>query len=187
MTAAADAFEARYRADPDPWDTLTSGYEREKRRRTLEACGPGPFAAACDLGAGTGALAAELAPRCERLLALDGAPTAVAAARERLAPFAHAEARVARLPDGLPAGESYDLVVASEILYYLDDGALAETLAWIDGALAPGGRLVAVHWTGTAPDLRRDAAAVGEALARAVTGRRETVADGAFRLEVVAR
>ncbi|WP_445149664.1 class I SAM-dependent DNA methyltransferase [Baekduia sp. Peel2402] len=187
MTAAADAFEARYRTDPDPWDTLTSDYEREKRRQTLEACGPGPFAAACDLGAGTGALAIELAPRCERLVAFDGAPTAVAAASERLAPFAHAEARVAAVPEGLPDGESYDLIVASEILYYLDDAALEATMAWIDRALKPGGRLVAVHWTGTAPDLRRDAVAVGDALARGVAGRRETVVDGQFRLEVVAR
>lgn len=187
MSAAADAFEARYQADPDPWETLTSDYEREKRRQTLEACGPGPFTSACDLGAGTGALAVELAPRCERLVALDGAPTAVAATRERLVPFAHAEARVATVPEGLPEGESYDLIVASEILYYLDDAALAKTLAWIDGALKPGGRLVAVHWTGTAPDLRRDAAAVGDALERGVRGRRTAVADGAFRLEVVAR
>lgn len=184
------AFEARYRSDPDPWGVETREYERQKRERTLEACGPGPFARAIDLGAGTGVLAAELAPRCERLLALDGAPTAVALARERLAAFPGAEVREAVLPDGLPEaeGESYDLVVASEILYYLDDAALSATLAWVDGALAPGGRVVAIHWTGAADDLRRDASAVGEALDRGVPGRHAVLEPGGpFRLEVVAR
>lgn len=181
------SFEARYRADPDPWDTLTSPYERDKRARTLAACGPGPFAAACDLGAGPGVLAAELAPRCARLLALDAAPTAVAAARGRLTPFPHAEARVAALPGGLPApGDPYDLIVAAEILYYLDEPALEATLAWADRALPAGGRLVAVHWTGTAGDLRRDAAAVGAALG-ALGGRHRVLAEDRFRLEVVER
>jgi trans-aconitate methyltransferase len=181
------SFEARYRADPDPWNTLTDPYESAKRERTLAACGPGPFAGACDLGAGTGLLAAALAPRCERLLALDGAPTAVAEARQRLAPFPHAEARLATLPDGLPAGP-LELVVASEILYYLTDPDFHTILAWLPAALAPGGRCVAVHWTGAAPDLCRSAAGVGAALA-ATPGLRALAtapADG-FRLDVVER
>jgi trans-aconitate methyltransferase len=182
------AFEARYRADPDPWRTLTDPYESHKRERTLAACGEGPFASACDLGAGTGILAAALAPRCERLLALDGAPTAVAEAERRLAPFPHATARTAQLPDDLPAGP-FDLVVASEILYYLDGPDFHTTLTWITTTLLPGGRVVAVHWTGSAPDLARSAADVGAALA-ATPGLRVldagAPADG-FRLDVLER
>jgi SAM-dependent methyltransferase len=184
-----DVFEARYRADPDPWGTLTDPYELHKRERTLGACGERPFASAVDLGAGTGVLAAALAPRCTSLLALDGAPTAVAEAQRRLAPFPHAEARTATLPNGLPAGP-LDLIVASEILYYLDDDAFRAVLDWLPGALAPAGRAVAVHWTGTAPDLRRSADDVGTALA-ATAGLR-VIEDGAgstegFRLDVVER
>ncbi len=48
MTAAE--FEARYRADPDPWGYASSPYEREKYAGTLAACGPGPFAGALELG-----------------------------------------------------------------------------------------------------------------------------------------
>ena len=187
-TVASD-FEAKYRADPDPWRTLTDPYESHKRERTLAACGPGPFSAACDLGAGTGVLAAALAPRCDRLLALDGAPTAVAEAQRRLAPFSHAEARIATLPEGLPTGP-LDLVVASEILYYLDDGPFHMVLDWLPEALTLGGRAVAVHWTGSAPDLRRSADEVGAALAT-IAGMR-TVEDGAgptegFRLDALER
>ena len=167
MTGAAgpqpEAFEARYRAHPDPWGTLTDPYEVAKRRRALEACGPGPFERACELGAGVGALTAELAPRCGELLALDAAPTAVDAARARLAPFPHAQARVATIPADLPAGP-FDLVVASEVLYYLDPDALEAVAAWAGRVLTAGGRLVAVHWTGTADDLRTDAASVAATL-----------------------
>lgn len=187
--AVAADFEARYRADPDPWRTLTDPYESHKRERTLAACGEGPFASACDLGAGTGVLAAALAPRCERLLALDGAPTAIAEAQRRLAPFPHVEARVAMLPDGLPTGP-LDLVVASEILYYLDDDAFHMVLRWLPDALATGGRAVAVHWTGSAPDLRRSANDVGAALA--LTPGLRVIEDGVeaaerFRLDVLER
>lgn len=149
-------FEARYRADPDPWRTASDPYEQGKIRATLKACGPGPFAAACELGAGIGVLTAALAPRCRALLALDGAPTAVAAATARLAPFPGAAARVAVLPDDLPDGP-WDLVVASEVLYYLEDAGMQDVGRWLARALVPGGRVVTVHWTGTAPDLRRDA------------------------------
>ena len=158
-------FEARYRTDGDPWGTLTDPSERAKAAATLDACGPGPFTAVCDLGAGLGVLSTALAPRSRALLALDGAPTAVAAAAARLAPWSHARAEVATLPDGLPAASAFDLVVASEILYYLDDGAFAATLDWLDGAFVPGGRIVAVHWTGEAEDLHRPATAVRAALA----------------------
>jgi SAM-dependent methyltransferase len=180
-------FEERYQADPDPWDTLTDPYESDKRERTLAACGEGPFTAVCDLGAGTGLLAAALARHCERLLALDGAPTAVAEAQRRLAPFPGAEARVATLPDGLPDGP-LDLVVASEILYYLDGAAFHAVLDWLPRTLVPTGRCVAVHWTGTAPDLCRSAADVGAALAAVPTLRRLDVAPTeGFRLDVMER
>ena len=179
-------FEARYRADPDPWRTLRDPYELEKRRRALAACGPGPFASACELGAGLGALAAELADRCGRLLALDAAPTAVAAATARLAPFAGAEARVAVVPDDLPPRERFDLIVASEVLYYLDAAALAATAAWAARALVAGGRLVAVGWTGRAPDMPGDAEGVAAALARELRPVKSETQPG-YRIDVLER
>ena len=183
------AFEARYRRDPDPWRTRTDPYERHKLERTLAACGSGPFARAVDLGAGIGTLAQRLAPRCTTLLALDAAPTAVARAAQRLLPFPGAHARVAVLPRDLPSGR-FELVVASEILYYLDDADLAAVVAWLPAALSPGGRVVAVHWTGTARDLRRGADAVGAALAAAGGLRPVATGGGAtagFRVDVLER
>ena len=142
--SAAD-FEARYRADPDPWGYTSSAYEREKYAATLAACGAGPFARALELGASIGVFSELLAPRCRRLVTVDAAPTAVATARERLSGQPHVEIILGEIPAAIPAGR-YDLVVASEILYYLSPDRLDATLATLEQRLAPGARLVAVHW-----------------------------------------
>ena len=145
VSAAKVDFEARYRAEADPWGYLTSDYERAKYAATLTACGTGPFERALELGGSIGVFSSLLAPRCRRLETLDAAPTAVTAARLRLAPHAQVSARLGTIPDDVPAGP-YDLVVASEILYYLDGEQFERTLERLAGVLAPGGRLVAVHW-----------------------------------------
>jgi len=44
----AEDFEARYRADIDPWGYTHSAYEQAKYEATLQACGRGPFASALD-------------------------------------------------------------------------------------------------------------------------------------------
>lgn len=141
------SFETRYRAEPDPWGFATDPYEREKYERTIAALGGRRFSGALELGCANGELTALLAPRCERLLAVDAAPSAVARARERELPGV--EVRVATLPEELPRG-AWELVVASEILYYLGDELLAQTLDGLLADLRPGGLLLAVHWTGEA-------------------------------------
>ncbi len=151
MTVIRVDFEARYRLDPDPWGYERSEYERAKYAATLDACGPGPFARALELGGSIGVFSALLAPRCEQLETLDAAPTAVALARQRLRPHPAAQARLGSIPEDVPAGP-FDLVVASEVLYYLDEQRLARTLARLGEVLAPGGRLVAVHWRPPGPE-----------------------------------
>lgn len=144
-TMTARDFEARYRRELDPWSYATSAYERAKYAATLQACGPGPFERALELGGSIGVFSAQLAPRCRRLVSLDFAPTAVELAHAALARFPRAEATSGAVPDDMPDGP-FDLVVASEILYYLSERRLATTLAKLEGRLASGGRLVCVHW-----------------------------------------
>ena len=121
-------FEARYRANPDPWGYTTSDYERRKYEATLTACGDGPFADALELGGSIGVFSALLAPRCERLTTIDAAATAVASARRRLAGAPHVDVILGEIPDAIPIRD-FDLVVASEILYYLTASELARTVA----------------------------------------------------------
>jgi predicted O-methyltransferase YrrM len=149
-------FEARYRSDPDPWGYLSSRYEQEKYAATLAACGPGPFASALELGSSIGVFSAMLAPRCRRLVTVDAAPTAVADARSRLAGQPQVELVVGKIPAALPPGP-FDLVLASEILYYLAPADLEQTLDLLAGRMAPGARLVAVHWRPAGPERPLDA------------------------------
>jgi predicted TPR repeat methyltransferase len=138
-------FEALYQQDSDPWGYETSGYERAKYDATLEACGPGPFAHALELGSSIGVLSARLAGRCRRLTTVDGSPTAVQAARHRLGGRPAVDTVLGEIPDAIPGGP-YDLVLASEILYYLGPEALQGTLERVRDTAAGGARLVAVHW-----------------------------------------
>ena len=112
-------FDRRYREDPDPWGYRTSPYERAKYAATLDACGPGPFVSALELGGSIGVFSALLAPRCRSLTTIDYSPTAVSAAEAELARYPHARAILGRIPDDLPPA-TFDLIVASEVLYYLD-------------------------------------------------------------------
>ena len=144
-------FERRYRADPDPWSYESSDYERAKYAATLDACGEGPAANALELGASIGVFSELLAPRCEALTTVDAAPTAVEIARGRLAGRPHVRVILGPIPDGIPPG-TYDLVVASEILYYLPAQMLERTLDRLRRSLATGGRLVAVHWRPPGPE-----------------------------------
>jgi hypothetical protein len=164
-------FESLYQREDDPWGYRSRDYERGKYRATLEACGPGPFASALELGASIGVFSAMLAPRCLHLTTLDGAPTAVRAAEQLLSGEPNVEVLLGTIPDAIPAGPA-DLVVASEILYYLDEPALATTLVSLAGLLTRGGRLVAVHWRPTGPDRPLSAEMVHGAL-RSLSGLNE--------------
>jgi hypothetical protein len=158
-------FEARYAAQGDPWGYAESEYEQRKYAATLAACGPGPFDCALELGGSIGVFSAQLAPCCRRLVTVDAAPTAVAAAHERLADTPHVHVVLGAIPTAIPNAR-YDLVVASEILYYLDADELEATLSALAAHTLPGARVVAVHWRPPGPERPFDAAQVHAALHR---------------------
>ena len=143
-------FEAKYREDIDPWNYAASPFEAFKRHVLLRACGYRPFGRGLELACGTGATSRALAPRCLRLTAQDSSPTAIAAAR-RAGPRPGLTYDLGVLPRQMPRGP-FDLIVASEIFYYLSRADLSRTLARIEAALAPGGRVVVLHHRLDFPD-----------------------------------
>lgn len=156
-------FESLYGQDEDPWGYRTRSYEQEKYQATLEACGPGPFRSALELGASIGVFSAMLAPRCRQLTTVDGAPTAVHAAERLLRGQPGVRVLLGTIPEAIPT-QAADLVVASEILYYLAQSELAATFARISKLLSGGGRLVAVHWRPSGSDRPVSAETVHAAL-----------------------
>jgi len=140
-------FEALYREQGDPWDFETSAYERAKYDHTLSSLPAGRFASALEVGCANGVLTQRLAPRCDRLLAIDVSDTALEAARTRCAGQSQVAFERRRVPQEAPEGR-FDLILLSEVIYYLDVGDLARLADWLRGSVASGGHLLLVHWTG---------------------------------------
>jgi len=138
-------FEELYAGSEDPWSFETSEYERNKYERTISALGGRRFHRALEAGASIGVFTRMLADRCDELLAVDVSERAVAAASERLSGQGHVRVERRTLPEEMPAGP-FDLIVASEVLYYFPGEEMLAVLRGFERELAPGGALLAVHW-----------------------------------------
>ncbi|ONG47237.1 hypothetical protein BKE38_24410, partial [Pseudoroseomonas deserti] len=112
-------FEALYAGDPDPWDFRTSDYEAAKYAATLAALPRPRYAAALEVGCSIGVLTKMLAPRCDRLLAIDGSARALATARRDCGPLPGLAFEQREVPRQWPAGR-FDLILLSEVIYYWD-------------------------------------------------------------------
>lgn len=187
MSTPIAYFEDLYAADPDPWSFETRWYDARKHALTVEALPRPRYRSAFEPGCSTGRLTARLAGRCDRLLAVDAVPAAVASAARRLAGEQHVTVRAARLPQEWP-GDAFDLVVLSEIGYYFADRELRTVIERIVATLEPGGDLVAVHWRWPVAEHVRSGDDVHAALAGATgltrTARHE---EADFLLEVFTR
>jgi len=146
-TIAPDYFEQLYAQDGDPWKFATSEYEAEKYARTLAALPQPRYSNALEIGCSIGVLTSLLAPRCERLLALDATAAPLVEARRRCEHQANVAFAQAFVPAEWPQGE-FDLILLSEVVYYLDAKDVAGLATKVAGALAPGGTIALVHWTG---------------------------------------
>ncbi|HEX5407810.1 MAG TPA: class I SAM-dependent methyltransferase [Pseudonocardiaceae bacterium] len=155
-TAPVSRFTELY-DDDDPWGVATKWYERRKRAMVLAALPNQRYGTAVEPACGTGFLTRELAGRCDRVLASDPVPSAVRRCREHTADLSNVDVSIGTLPDLPP--EPADLVVFSEILYYLGDDDLTASVAAAVELLRPGGQLIAVHWLPWAAEAPRDGAA----------------------------
>jgi SAM-dependent methyltransferase len=138
-------FDSMYSETDDPWHLKTRWYEQRKRELTLACLPAARFASAYEPGCANGELSLALAPRCDRLLISDGSPNAVQVARQRTADLAHVEVRQAWLPDQWP-DQQFELIVISEVGYYLDEASLDLLAERMRASLLPRATLLACHW-----------------------------------------
>jgi trans-aconitate methyltransferase len=147
MKRTADAyFEEMYRAR-DPWGYETRWYEQRKYALTLAALPREHYTRAFEPGCSIAVLTAKLAERCDVVLGLELLDSVAARARTRPGLGDNVEIRTGRIPEDWPIGK-LDLVVLSEVLYYLTEEDLAHVLARLDECLEVGGHVVAVHYRG---------------------------------------
>lgn len=144
-------FDRLYSADPDPWKLASSDYERKKYAVTLSALGARRFENALEVGCSIGTLTELLAPRCDRLLAVDFAPSAVAQAGARCAHLPRVSIRQMEVPRAWPA-DMYDLVVLSEVLYFFSRNDLEWVTERVLASTLPGAAVLLVNYTGMTDD-----------------------------------
>ena len=162
-----DHFERLYSASDDPWRVRDSWYEQRKRALILAGLPHARFANAYEPGCGNGELSAALASRCERLLASDASDAAVRLARARLADRTHVTIAQHVLPAQWPAGERgpFDLIVISELAYYLEQADLDRLIGATVTSLAGAGTLALCHWRHDFDDRQLGTAAIHDAFA----------------------
>jgi SAM-dependent methyltransferase len=135
-----------YARTDDPWEVGAPCCEAERIDAVARALPRPRYQAALDIGCGNGELARRIAPRCVTYTGLDAVPAALAAAR-RAVPGA----RFVRafLPCALPEAPrgAYDLVMLSEMLYFLDRDAIADLAGRIDDG-HPESDVIVVTWRG---------------------------------------
>ncbi len=139
------ALDLLHRDEADPWRTETDWYEERKRAVTLAALPRRRFTRALEVGCSVGTLAADLAPRCETLIAIDASAAAVGHARARLGHLPHVKVRRADAVTDHPEGP-FDLVVVSEVGYFLSPDRLRELCRLVTAGLTDDGAVVLCHW-----------------------------------------
>lgn len=137
-------FETLFSTQPDPWK-YTSPYEQTKYEQTLSLLPSTQIGKALELACAEGHFTVQLAPRVESLIAADISRVALDRAAERCRDlenisFQHLD----MTKDPLPG--HFDLIVCSEVLYYLEGLEELEAVASkITEALIPGGYLLMAH------------------------------------------
>jgi LmbE family N-acetylglucosaminyl deacetylase/SAM-dependent methyltransferase len=151
-----DHLRGLYDASRDPWEMETSVYEEEKRAATLASLPSHRYSLCFEPGCSIGVLTADLAQRADRVIGWEPVESAARTAQGRVrsleregtlsADQVRIEQRSLSLAGDELGPEGADLLVISEVLYFLPRAGLAEIISRLCTRAAAGAHLVAVHW-----------------------------------------
>ena len=145
-TLTENYFDDVYRHNDDPWQFETSDYERHKYDATVQALPRSKYQRGFEIGCSIGVLTQLLAHRCVSLLSVDTAEKPLVRAQQRLTHAPHVFLQKMEVPGQFPE-QQFDLVVMSEVGYYLAMSDLQRLAQKIIDHMGVGGHLVLVHWT----------------------------------------
>lgn len=169
-TLPPEYFDEVYAAKDDPWDFASSEYEAAKYAATLAALPRERYANAFEIGCSIGVLTEKLAARCERLLAIDVSEKALAQARKRCANLSNVRLQKMRLPGEFPV-ETFDLILISEVGYYLAPEDWQTAMGKVFAHLNAAGQVALVHWTPFVHDYPQTGDAVHDSFAEFAHGK----------------
>ena len=155
-------FQQLYEQDADPWKVRERWYEQRKRNLMLACLPQQRYRHAFEPACGNGELTAALAQRADAVLATDLSAEAVRLTRQRLQELEPGDAgRVAvrqqAAPREWPDG-AFDLIVLSEVVYYLPEHEVLQLRDRCAEALTTDGTLVLCHWRRPFDDRHLDSA-----------------------------
>jgi SAM-dependent methyltransferase len=136
-------FDATYQQNPDPWNG--AAIEEADCPSDIAALPAQHFASGFEVGCSIGVKTRFLAARCDRLLASDFAEAALVQARQRCADLPHVSFERMQIPRDWPSG-MFDLIVISDVLYYLAPDDIRRTAEACWKSLVPDGLVLLGNW-----------------------------------------
>ena len=142
----ASFFENLFAENQDPWNFEESEYEKAKYAATMRLIPNDIYANCFEIGCANGMLTMLLQQRCQKLLAVDASRIAVGNATKRTAKCANVSVQEMEIPKDFP-DDRFDLILLSEVGYFLNKADLELARDKMIDALMPDGHLILVHWT----------------------------------------
>jgi SAM-dependent methyltransferase len=141
----SEYFKDVYDANEDPWNFETSEYEAAKYAATISALPRKQYENVLEIGCSIGVLTQLLAKKSIYLLATDVSQKALDLAAKRCENLSNTFFKKMSFPKELPE-ESYDLIMISEVAYYLSAADWRFAMNSLYERLLPNGSVVLVHW-----------------------------------------
>ncbi len=151
QSTPSSIFDETFRENSDPWGYTTNFNEISKFRATIRALPKVQFKNAFEIACAIGVLTEKLAPKCDRLLSVDYSEVGLVEARKRCRDLPQVRFERMQIPQQFPT-EKFDLILFSEVGFFLTMADLLETKQKIIDGLLPGGYLLMVHYRATAGD-----------------------------------
>lgn len=153
----AEPFDAMMASgEQDPWQLDDFAYERRRLELVLACLGRERYQRILEIGCATGQLSELLTGRADTVVAIDASERALEVARNRSGAVRWiCGAAPADLPE-----EAFDVIILSEIGYFLDGLDLTATLRRVRRQLTRRGEIVLAHWRGPTTGIPLDGAVV---------------------------
>jgi SAM-dependent methyltransferase len=140
------ALDELYSSSQDPWQYATNPDEVSKYQALINALPAARYKYGLEIGCSVGVFTEMLASRVDRLLAVDISEVALNQARDRLSGTANIEFGQFDLI-GDDFDERFDLIICSEVLYYIPPFKRFSTMRKLATWIEPDGVIALVHST----------------------------------------